>query len=88
MTTIRKALEEVGASSTADVLGYYSAPNRERGEASILLLYADGEGKARSYVWGYYEERQGGWDWFGTSNDEGAARKGFLACIPVEQEFA
>jgi hypothetical protein len=88
MQTLLKALQQVGANDSAEVLGCYFAPGCGPGETSALLLIAEGKGSRRSYTWGYYEEAQEGWDWQAHSSDETAARKGFLACIPVELDNA
>lgn len=85
MTKLINPLGQFIADNNLHLLASYSAPGRPAGEAATLLLFSAGTGAERFFLWGYYEEVKGGWDWTEHSDDEDKARAAFLACLPTER---
>lgn len=85
MKNLDKPLEQFCADNNLHLLACYTAPGRPPGEAATLLLFSDEAGAERFFLWGYYEEVKGGWDWSEHSDDEDIARAAFLACLPIER---
>lgn len=85
MAKPKQTLNQFIANNNLHCLGCYTAPGRPPGEAAAMLLFSAHYGRERLFVWGYYEESKGGWDWSEDSTDEDKARAAFLACLPTER---